>query len=354
MEAGNANMITTVTLNPCIDLSVRVPRLRPGELNLVTETRTDLSGKGVNVSVVLRALGLATMATGISFDGDDARLAAHLEMHSICRRFAIAHGNIRTNIKIYDDNTGEMTEVNHRGFPVGEPVVEQYLRELRVCAEQSRVVVFSGRIPAGAKDDIYRRSMQMLKDLPLKIVVDAEGAPLKEALRQKPYLIKPNLHELRTAFRCKTETNDDILAVCRAIIEKGVGVVCVSMGERGAIIADRGAAFHAPALDVEVRGLTGAGDSMVAGLCKGIEEEAGIDRMLCYGMAAASASLLREGTQLCRLEDFTRLLKSVLPQRLVYTPLPKKPEKAAARPDKKTPTKPDALKTNTGRKQAAK
>lgn len=344
-------MITTVTLNPCIDLTVRVPALHPGELNLVTETRTDISGKGVNVSVVLRALGLATMATGISFDGDDAKLAAHLEMHTICRRFAVAHGNIRTNIKIYDEASGEMTEVNHRGHPVGEPVLEQYLRELRACAEQSELVVFSGRIPAGADDAVYRRSMQSLRDLPLKFVVDAEGAPLKQALRQKPYLIKPNLHELRTAFRLPGEGDADIVATCRKIIEKGVSVVCVSLGERGAIIVDRNAAFRAPALPVDVRGLTGAGDSMVAGLCKGIKEGAAIDTMLCYGMAAAAASLLREGTLLCRADDFAKLLPQVRPQALPYDALP--PILATAEKLAVAKKSPAAAKPKTGRKSTA-
>lgn len=334
MEAGTTNMITTVTLNPCIDLSVRVPALRPGELNLVSDTRTDISGKGINVSVVLRALGLATIATGISFDGDDAKLQNHLEMHTISRRFAMAHGNIRTNIKIYDETTGQMTEVNHRGHPVGQPVVDEYLRELRACAENSEIVVFSGRVPAAADDGIYRQSIRSLKGLPVKCVVDAEGAPLREALRQKPYLIKPNLHELRTILRCATDTDEEILAACRTLIEKGVGVVCLSMGERGAMIVDRDAAFFAPALDVVVRGLCGAGDSMVAGLCKGIKEGAAIDTMLRYAVAAASASLLREGTLLCRADDFVRLLPQVKPQKLAYEPLPALPQpkkKAAAK-----------------------
>lgn len=317
-------MITTVTLNPCMDLTVQVPALVPGGLNLVTATRTDIAGKGVNVSIVLRALGYATICTGINYDGNGAQLDDFLEMNSICRRFAVAHGNIRTNIKVYDGKTGEMTEINHRGVPVEPAVLEQYLHELLDCAARSGIVVFSGRIPAGADDAIYRRSMAAVKKLrrEIKMIVDAEGAPLREALRQKPYLIKPNVYELETAFRCKIASKADAVAACRRVIEKGVAVVCLSMGGEGAMIVDREAAFYAPAMEVEVRGLQGAGDSMVAGLCKGIKDGAGIGDMLRYGVAAASASLLREGTLLCRKADFDRLLPKVRLERLDVPALP--------------------------------
>lgn len=323
-------MITTVTLNPCIDLTVRVSGLRLGELNLVTDTRTDISGKGVNVSVALRALGLATFCTGVSFDGNGRLLDEFLERNSICRQFAISRGSIRTNIKLYDED-GRLTEINHAGFPVDRVVMEQFQRILLECAAQSELVVFSGRIPVGVEPDIYRRSMMALKKLPVKCVVDAEGKPLREALRRKPYLVKPNRREMEGLLRGKIATREEALAACRRLLDKGVGVVCLSLGAEGALIAGREAAFYAPALDVPVRGLQGAGDSMVAGLCKGIKENAGLDDMLRYGVAAASASIQREGTLLCRKNDFENLLPRVKVERLdlpVPPPLPK-PEKEA-------------------------
>lgn len=305
-------MITTVTLNPTLDMTVRVPSLKPGALNLVSEARTDVGGKGINVSLVLRELGLANICTGISFDGNGSQLEEWLEMHGIARRFAVGHGNIRTNIKVFDEEKREMTEINHRGYPVGQAVVDEYYRQLYDCARRSEIVVFSGRVPNGPYEDIYRLSIKHIKKLGCKAVVDAEGVPLKRALMQRPYLIKPNTYELETAFGCKIRSKQDIIGICREkVVARGVSVVCVSMGGEGAVIVDGESAFYAHPLDIDCKSFTGAGDSMVAGLCKGIKEKSGLDGMLRCGVAAASASILREGTLLCRKPDFERLLPLV-------------------------------------------
>jgi 1-phosphofructokinase len=142
-------MITTVTLNPCVDLSVRVPGLTLGGLNITAASRTDVSGKGVNVSKVLRELGQPTLAAGISFDGNHHQLSGLLEALGVAGQFVLAHGSIRTNIKVYDESSGLMTELNSPGEPVDSFFVEQYLRELPALAARSQIMVFSGRIPAG-------------------------------------------------------------------------------------------------------------------------------------------------------------------------------------------------------------
>lgn len=304
-------MITTVTLNPCVDLTLYLPELNAGGLNLVERSRTDTCGKGVNVSVVLRTLGIATKCSGISFDGGAAQLDAFLEQQCIARDFAIAHGNLRTNIKLMDMNKNEMTEVNSLGDPVGESVILEYLDKLKKLAWESSIVVFSGRIPNGGGADIYRRSLEAVAGSRVITIVDAEKEPLKQAIKAKPFLIKPNLYELEETFGRKIRSRDDALKACRKIIKRGVSVVCCSMGGDGAIIADEAEAWFSPALPIEVKGFQGAGDSMVAGICKAIKDRRPLEDLLRYGVAAASGSLEREGTLLCRLEDFDRLLPLV-------------------------------------------
>lgn len=309
-------MITTVTLNPCIDLTLYIENLVAGGLNLAARSRTDTCGKGVNVSVVLRALGLSTMCTGISFDGNGIQLHTFLEEQNIAHDFAMAYGNIRTNVKLFDGVKNEMTEINSLGEPVDESVIRDYLDKLFDVAHRSAVIVFSGRVPNGGHDDIYRRSLERVKKLNALTVVDAEKEPLKQALSGKPYLIKPNVYELEESFGCKAHSKNDVVDACRDIIKQGVKVVCCSMGGDGAIIVDRKQAWQAPALELDVKGFQGAGDSMVAGVCKAIGEKLPVEDMLRYGVAAASASLLREGTLLCRRVDFNRLLPQVTVTRI--------------------------------------
>lgn len=307
-------MITTVTLNPCIDLTLFLDELAVGGLNLVKGSRSDIAGKGLNVSVVLRMFGLSTMCLGISFDGNGAQLDAFLEERCIARDFTVAHGNIRINIKLMDGLRQEMTEVNSYGDVVGAAVVADYLEKLKHYARRSSMLVFSGRIPNGGPDsyeDVYRRSLETVKDLPALTIVDAEKEPLRQAVDAKPYLIKPNTHELEETFGCKIHSNRDVADACRDIIKKGVKVVCCSMGGDGAMIVDKNEAWYARPMDIEPRGFQGAGDSVVAGICKAIHDRLGLQDMLRYGVAAASGSLTREGTLLCRRSDFDRLLPLV-------------------------------------------
>lgn len=304
-------MITTVTLNPCIDLTLYLDRLDIGGLNLVERSRSDACGKGVNVSVVLRALGLSTICTGISFDGNGTQLYQYLDEQCVAHDFAVAHGNIRTNIKLMDCEKTEMTEINSHGEPVEESVVREYLDKLFDIAHRSSIIVMSGRIPNGDYTDIYRRSLERIRHLGVLTIVDAEKEPLKQAVMAKPFLIKPNTYELETTFGCKIHSHADVVDACRDIIKKGIKVVCCSMGGDGAIIVDRKEAWYSPALELDIKGFQGAGDSMVAGLCKGLQENLGLDETLRCGVAAASASLLREGTLLCRPGDFNSLLPQV-------------------------------------------
>lgn len=304
-------MITTVTLNPCIDLTIFLDGFKTGGLNMVKNSRSDAAGKGINVSVVLRAFGLSTMCTGISFDGNSAMFDRFLEEQCIAHDFAMARGDIRTNIKLLDVSKNEMTEVNSHGEPVEAHVIREYFDKLTNYAHKSSMLVFSGRIPNGGGEDIYRRSLEAVRNLPVLTIVDAEKEPLKQAVLAKPYLIKPNTFELEETFGCKIHSHKDVTDACRDIIKKGVKVVCCSMGGEGAMIVDKKEAWFAPPLDVELKSFQGAGDSVVAGICKAIHDKLELKDMLRYGVAAASASLTREGTLLCRRSDFDRLLPLV-------------------------------------------
>lgn len=304
-------MITTVTLNPCIDLTLYIDGLVTGGLNMVGRSRSDTCGKGVNVSVVLRALGISTMCAGISFDGNGAQLDASLEEQCIAHDFAIAHGNIRTNIKLMDIVKNQMTEVNSHGDPIAGHVIDEYLEKLVRCTGKSSMLVFSGRIPNGGGEDIYRRSLEAVKDFSVPAIVDAEKEPLKQAVLAKPYLIKPNTFELEETFGCKIHSKGDVIDACRDIIKGGVKMVCCSMGGDGAMLVDKDGAWFSPPMEIDVKGYQGAGDSVVAGLCKAILDKLPPPDMLRYAVAAASGSLIREGTLLCRRSDFDRLLPLV-------------------------------------------
>jgi 1-phosphofructokinase len=137
--------------------------------------------------------------------------------------------------------------------------------------------------------------------------LDAEGDLLRHGLKADPDLIKPNLFELEKTFGLKLDSREKILRQCRTLVTDDDHYVCVSMGKDGALLVGKKSAYRAPALEVSVKSLQGAGDSMVAGMCKGLLEKLPPPEILRCAMAAAAATIELEGTRFCGLADFARL-----------------------------------------------
>lgn len=304
-------MIKTLTLNPCIDKTIVVNEFKYGELNRVINTRIDISGKGINVSIALKQLGEDTKCIGFNYADGGSLLEKFLEDNNIGYKFIKVEGTLRTNVKVFDKQTRIMTELNQRGHYVNRQSVDRLIELVMEQADESDIMVFDGSVPEGVPKGIYRELIEMVKPRGIKTVLDAEGELLLEGIKASPYLIKPNLYEFENAFKVKVVNKNDIVKTARDIISNGVKIVCVSLGKEGAIIVDENEAFFAHGSDLEVKGPQGAGDSMVAGICIAINKGLGLRDMLNYGVAAANASLIREGTQLCTKEDFDRMLPTV-------------------------------------------
>jgi len=304
-------MITTITLNPCIDRTLTLSTVSLGQLNLVEKSRTDIGGKGINVAVALKQLDVPVRCVGISFAGNSTKLYESLDNLDIPYDFLIAPGDVRMNIKVVDTTKSEMTEFNSPGEQISRNVLEDFIGKLVTFAEDSDIIVLAGRLPNGADEDYYRNCIEVLKGYNVKIIVDAEGDALRHAITAKPYLVKPNAYELGMLFGREVHSFKDAVTHSKMIVEQGVEIVCCSLGALGAIIVDSDTVWIASALKIKPKGYQGAGDSMIAGICKAITEGQSPCEMLRYGIAAASSSLIREGTLLCQKTDFERFLADV-------------------------------------------
>ncbi len=304
-------MILTLTLNPCIDKTIYLDQLEVGSYNRVKSTREDLAGKGLNVSIVLNNLNEDTLCKGFNFKSNGHLLDKLLNIHHVKYDFLSLEGAIRTNIKLFDQSCQVMTEVNEAGPFVPMSAVEQLLKDMENALEHTDILVMSGSIPPGVPTDIYQRLIRMANEKQVKTVLDAAGEPLFLGLLEKPYLIKPNTLEFNQAFRKEIECGMDTLEIARQVVDSGIPYLCLSMGEEGAMLIDKEHVYRARPLPLEPKGLTGAGDSMVAGMCYAIQKHLDSADMLRYAMASAGGSIRQEGTLLSRQEDIDELLPLV-------------------------------------------
>ena len=301
-------MITTICLNPALDRTVTVDSLVPGHVNRIRTARTDVGGKGVNVAVVCRRLGLDAQVIGCAGVDGYSKLRAKAKAEDISCDFHTVEGAIRINTKVVPLDGSGVTELNEPGPTLTAEDMDVFFDMAAEAAAGSEYVVITGSLPPGCPVHTYRNLIEMLH---VSCILDVGGAALAEGVKAKPFLIKPNHHELAATVGRELHTLEDIRAAAQTFVDGGVRHVVVSLGKDGALYVGEEGCFYAPEIPVEVRSTVGAGDALVGGLLYGLVKHGTMRDGFRAGAAAGTASVMTEGTQLINLDDFERLLIQV-------------------------------------------
>ena len=309
------NMIATLTPNPCVDKTLSIDHLDFYKMNRAKLLRTDISGKGINVSLALSALNVPNVCTGFSFTSDAQAMRKLMSENGIESDFVELPGQLRTCTKIFDRSLKHTVEINESGQRVESEDGEKLIVRLVTNAKKCSCITLSGSLPPGLSDDFYLRCASAVKKSAptCRIIVDAEKKLLLKALEASPYLIKPNIHEFQDTFGITVHSVTELDRAAKEILKHNMlGILCVSLGKEGAYITNGEESYFCPGLDVEVRSVQGAGDSMVAGMCLALEQGKSLPEILRCGVAAASDSVSREGTQLCTFSGFQKMLRQTM------------------------------------------
>ncbi|MCF0154926.1 MAG: 1-phosphofructokinase [Veillonella sp.] len=283
-------MIYTVTFNPSLDYIARTPSLSVGTINRTHDEQVLAGGKGINVSIVLNNLGQATKALGFiaGFTGDE--IVRQLSEFGVAEDFVrLSQGLTRINVKVKADDAE--TEINGSGPAISEEELNQLYAQLDALTADDTLVL-AGSIPSSLPADMYQRIMDRLSGKGIRIVVDATQRLLTNVLPYKPFLIKPNNHELSELFGEELETEEQLVAAARKLQEQGAQHVLISRAGDGAILVGADGSVHtAPAPKGQLINSVGAGDSMVAGFLTGLAKSNGnLEDALYWGIATGSAS----------------------------------------------------------------
>lgn len=302
-------MITTVCMNPSFDKTASVERLVVGEVNRVRDVRVDVGGKGVNVAVVLKRLGVPVSCVGCLGETDTEQFLHMIGKENVPFHYLQLAGEVRTNFKLVDETNKAITEFNEPGLAMDENHLVAFLKLLQQSAKDSQYVVLSGRLPAGCPENTYQRCMQAVEGK--KCVLDSSGDSLLHGIKEKPFLIKPNLPEIEAIMKKELRTLRGLRDAALFLISYGAQNVVVSMGKYGAMLVNASTTLFAPALMVEARSTVGAGDAMIGGILAGLSRGETLASAFRYGVAAGAASVMTDGTQLVRTHDFETLLPKV-------------------------------------------
>lgn len=285
-------MIYTVTFNPSLDYVVSVDDFKLGRTNRTKSENLFPGGKGINVSIVLRNLGIENTALGFVAGFTGTEIVKRLETLGVTNGFIqIEEGFSRINLKL---KSIDGTEINGQGPMIGEDKVRMLMEQLGRLGEGD-VLFLSGSIPSSMPDDAYQKIMKLLDGKGVRIVVDATKDLLMNVLPYHPFLIKPNNYELGEIFGVELMTREEVVPYGKKLQEMGAQNVLISMaGEGAALVAADGRIFEAPAPKGTLVNGVGAGDSMVAGFMAGWMQKQDYEHAFYMGVAAGSASAFSE------------------------------------------------------------
>ena len=305
-------MIITVTLNPALDKTVEIPDFSLDAVNRITAMRTDPGGKGLNVSKVIAKLGGTSTVVGVLGGTTGRRIADAMDALGIACQFTFVDGETRTNLKVIDPARHTNTDLNEPGLTVDQETLDHMRDALVAAIRPGDIVVLSGSLPKGAPVDTYGSWTAACRTAGARVFLDADGEPLAHGLAAKPYLAKPNNHELSRLTGRALETADDLLTAARTLIADGVERVVVSMGGDGALFVSADGAYRAEGLRVPVGSTVGAGDSMVAALAYAAEQGMADADTVRLAVATSAANVMCSGSQAAERSAVDELLPHVV------------------------------------------
>ena len=299
-------MVCTVTFNPAIDYVVHTEEMKLGATNRSEREEMYFGGKGINVSIVLRELGIKSKALGFTAGFTGEAIEKGLADAGIDADFVrLDSGNSRINVKI---KSTEETELNGQGPDIDDKALSALFEKLDRLSDGDTLVL-AGSIPSSLPSDIYERILERLSGKNIRAVVDATKDLLLNVLKYKPFLIKPNNHELGEMFGVELKTDEEIEKYARKLQEMGAVNVLISMAGDGAMLIDEyGKKHRCGVCKGVVKNSVGAGDSMVAGFTAGAIN-GDYEYALKLGTAAGGATAFSDG--LATKEEITELLKTL-------------------------------------------
>ena len=285
-------MVYTVTLNPALDYVMKLKNLRTDDINRTDGEEIYYGGKGINVSVILTQLDIPNTALGFLGGFTGKKLEEMLKSDGIsCDFNYLKSGDTRINVKIKSDKE---IDLNACGPEITQEDMQSFLKKLDGIKDGDYLIL-AGSIPKTLPDDIYERMLESVSDRKVNCVVDATGDLLKNVLKYRPFLIKPNHHELGDLFSVEIKSDDDIAKYSKKLQEMGAKNVLVSMAKDGAMLTDENGNVHKIGnAKGKLVNSVGCGDSMVAGFTAGYIKTADYSYALRLGSACGNATAFSE------------------------------------------------------------
>ena len=302
--------IAVLSLNPALDVTYKIQKLVDDEKIHSFETRFDPGGNGINVGRAFKRLKIKATTCCVLAGKIGTLIADILKNELDDPHFIWEEGETRINCVIQQSDPVSQYEINGMGPAMSASVLDKLEKELYANSKDG-FAVLTGSPPLNITHDIYNILCMRLKNYGIKCLVDADGALLNSAVKSKPYIIKPNIHELERLVKKKLDSVNEIAAAAKELHNYGIEYVFISIGHKGAILASKEGVIYGTSPEVPVVSRVGAGDSMVAGIVSVIANGGSAEDSLKLGMACGTSTVQMPGTELFTMDLVDNILKEI-------------------------------------------
>jgi 1-phosphofructokinase len=299
-------------MNPAVDKTIVISDFRLNHVNRIESIQLDAAGKGINVSKSIKKLGGRTKTFAFLGGENGKYIEDTLEAERISIIPVYVPHNTRVNTKVVDYKNQTFTDINEPGGHVGDVALNKFKSILRQYVTSQSVVVFTGSVPKGVPSTIYKELIENYNAIGAITVLDADGDLLSEGIKACPKVVKPNIHELEKYLRRSLNTDEDIIHAGKDLVKAGIEIVVISLGEKGAVLITEDLVYKAEGLEVDVKSTVGAGDSMLAGLCYGLNKNIPLEKTMALAIATSAANVMTEGSQPAEFDMIQKLVKKVI------------------------------------------
>ena len=300
-------MVYTVTFNPALDYVMNVEKLSTDDINRTESEELYYGGKGINVSAILSRLNIPTVALGFTAGFTGKKLREMMDADGIKNDFTeLNSGFTRINVKV---KFGKELDINANGPEITADKIKELFLKLKKLNDGDYLVL-AGSVPASLPDDLYSKILEELSGKNINIVVDTTGNQLLNVLKYKPFLIKPNHHELGEIFGQEMDTTEKITEYAKKLQDMGAVNVLVSRGGDGAVLVDGNGTVHpAAAVEGTLVNSVGCGDSMVAGFIAGYITNKSYTEALKLSVASSAATAFSK--ELAKADEIYKIYKEL-------------------------------------------
>jgi 1-phosphofructokinase len=303
--------IGTVTLNPSVDKYLYLEDFSLGKLNRANRTEKYAGGKGINVSLALKNIGIPSLVLGCQGGENGRFIIKELARQSIGHQLVEIAGETRSNLKLLGSQDLSLTEINEPGPFISPRELEEIKTRVVNCGKDLSYLVISGSLPSGVPAGFYAEIILKLRPFGTKVILDADQEQLKLGVAENPFLIKPNRHELEELQGTALRDSGDFKRSARNLVEKGINYVIISDGSTGALFATNNQFIWVKSPVVKSGSPVGCGDAMLAGIVAGFIRQMPFEETARLAVAMATATAMKPGTSFPDFEEVQAVMSKV-------------------------------------------